>query len=276
MPQLGFQSLSILIKSLWLCSGGDRNNIVLHQPSEEYNDLGGIMRLRYTGQGLPQRPVRTPEGGCLSLERSNLNAILTHPWNIIVCALEICMIFDLIDDRRLRCSFERRFDIGAHEITHANRLRFTRLLHLFHRLPRALEVRIGIGEEGDVNQVPPCSVSKLSSPCGSQPGDLQVKVLHLHLPETLVKCCRNVFDALGNFVGNEELFAGDTGGLDRNANLFFSAIHLCTVQMIETLLNGCFGQFHKARVKVCVADILEPSCSSTKSELYNLSVGWCY
>ena len=106
----------------------------------------------------------------------------------------------------------------------------------------------------------------------SHPDYLQVKIIRLHFLETLVKCRRNVFDALGNFVGDEELLPGDTRFLDRSANLILSTVHLCTVQMIKALLDGCFGQFYKVLVEVCVANILEPCCSSTKSELCSLSV----
>ena len=165
LRQLGSQSPSVLIKSLRLPSGGDSNDIVLHQPSEECNGHGSMVRLRYADQGLPQRPLSAPEGGCQSFERSNLNTFLTHPRDVLVCALKIRMVFDLVDGRQLNCSFERCFNIGTLVIAHANRLYLTRMLHLFHWLPRALEVRLGLGEERDVNQVPPRAVSKLSSPC---------------------------------------------------------------------------------------------------------------
>lgn len=80
----------------------------------------------------------------------------------------------------------------------------------------------------------------------------------------------HVVDAIRNLVGDEELFAGNTGLLNRNANFFLSAIHFCTVQVIEALLDCSFGQCNKLRVKVRVADFLEPGCSGTKRELYTI------
>lgn len=105
--------------------------------------------------------------------------------------------------------------------------------------------------------------------------NLQVKIIRLQLLETLVKRRRYIVDTLGNFVGDEKLLTGDIGFLDRNANFLFSAIHLCTVQMIEALLNCFFDQFNKTRIEVCLAITLEPCYSRPESEQYSLSVPQC-
>lgn len=68
------------------------------------------MRLRYAGQGLPQPPLRAPEDGCQSLERCDLNAFLTYPWDILAFPLKLLIMFNLVDDRQhgrpVKCCFD--------------------------------------------------------------------------------------------------------------------------------------------------------------------------
>lgn len=162
LRQLGFHSLKILIESFWLRSSSDSNNSILHQPRQEYNSLGGTMRLRYAGRRPLQRPLWTPKGGRQSLERSNLDAFLMNPWYVLVCALKVRMVFNLIDDGPLNCSSERGFDIRALVIANTNRLCFALFLHPFHCFPRALKVRLGFSKERGVDQVPIYAISTLS------------------------------------------------------------------------------------------------------------------
>jgi hypothetical protein len=51
----------------------------------------------------------------------------------------------------------------------------------------------------------------------------------LYLLQTLVNCCLDIIDTLGDFVGDEQLFAGNAGLLDGDADFFLGSVHLCAV-----------------------------------------------
>ena len=64
---------------------------------------------------------------------------------------------------------------------------------------------------------------------------------------------------------------GTPGLLDGDANFLLGSVHLSTVQMVEALRNGCFGQVNKTLVELGAANVLEPSCASAIGELQGLS-----
>jgi hypothetical protein len=66
-----------------------------------------------------------------------------------------------------------------------------------------------------------------------------------------VNSSRQILD-ISNFRGDEELFPRNTGLFNGNADFFFVAISLCTVDVADSLLDGAFDYLDKIFVEAGV------------------------
>ena len=165
-----------------------------------------------------------------------------------VAVLEVGVVFDLVDRRRVHGGLQRRFEVVLEVVRDSDRFGLAARLDLLHVSPFLLEVLVALGEEGLVDQV-------------------EIDVVQSQLLQARVNCTGDVVEVRGDFGGDEEFVSGDLAGFDRSSELSLRIVHFGPVEMDVAKLKGFGRGVDQCLIKRGVGPILVPGGAGAVSEL---------
>lgn len=196
----------VALESLHLVARCERNDVLIDHPSETNLRLCDIILLG-------QFSVKTVDGTTLGCDErgegtvgGHSNAVLLVEGNEIT-VLEIRVVLDLVDGGLDLGRLEDGLEVHLQEVGHADGLDTTRRLELLELSPALLQVLVGLGEPGAVDEI-------------------QIDVLKAELLKGDVKRVNGGTLLLGGDLGGDiELLPGNATRLDGLAKLLLVAVN---------------------------------------------------
>lgn len=216
------QHPQIVAHALLLARRGDGHNVLIHAPAQQ--DLVGadVVLPREAGEVVGQRTLGGSGGRGEGPVGGQGDVVLAVEGDQVVAVLEVGVEFDLVDGGGVERGGQGGFQVALCVVGDADGSRFARLLHRFHLGPFLLEVGVGLGEEGGVDEV-------------------EVDVFEAELLEAGVDGRGDGGDVGDYFGGDEELFAGDLAGGDGGAEFGFGVVDFGAVEVDVAELGGFGG-----------------------------------
>lgn len=210
----------VALESLHLVARCERNDVLVNHPSQTDLRLCDTILLGQLG-------VETVDGTALGRHERGEGAVGGHS-NVMllvegneIAVLEIGVVLDLVDGGLDLGRLEDGFEVHLQEVGHADGLDTARLLELLELSPALLQVLVGLGEPGTMDQI-------------------QIDVVEAELLKGDVKRVnRGTLLLSGDLGGDKELLSGNATLLDGLTKLLLVAVNwsLSALFSIDLQLN---------------------------------------